>query len=68
MGQWAALEMAALSSFGAGSGMFGLPAMQRELPSSSSLRAVYIKWNGVWGVATATVIAVFLFFIGPGLP
>jgi len=67
MGQWAALEMAALSSLGAGSGMFALPEMQRGMESRGLSPAVYLNWSTAWGVATAAVIALFFFFIAPGL-
>ena len=66
MGHGAALGLAALSSFGAGSGLFGLPNMQRGMVSVVSSPTVYVEWSPAWGVATAAVIAAFLFLAERG--
>jgi len=47
--------------------MFGLPNMQRGMASRGSSPAGYLEWSAAWGVAAAAVIAIFFFFIGPGL-
>ena len=67
MGHGAVIGLAVASSFGAGSGMFGLPNMQRGMASRGFSPAVYLKWSAAWGVVAATVIVLFLFCIGPGL-
>ena len=67
MGHGAALGLAAASSFGAGSGMFGLPYMQRGRAPTQSSPSLYLKWSSAWGIVAAVVIAAFFFFIGPGL-
>jgi hypothetical protein len=67
MGRGSALALAALSSFGAGSGMFGLPNMQGKLVSREISPAVYLARSAAWGLAAATAIIAFLIFIGPGL-
>ena len=67
MGRGSALALAALSSFGAGLGMFGLPNTQTELVSRGVSPAVYLTWSAGWGLVLATVIMAFLIFIGPGL-
>jgi hypothetical protein len=67
MGHGAAIGMAVLSSFGAGTGMLFLPAMQFGIASKERSPTVYLNWSAAWGVAAAAVIAAFLFFIGPGL-
>ncbi len=66
-GHPAAIALAVASSFGAGSGMLGLPDMQRGMASRRSSPAVYVGWSAAWGVLAATVLVFFLFFIGPGL-
>ncbi len=63
----AALGLAAVSSFGAGSGMFGIPEMQRAMVLRTSSPTVYVNWNATWGVVAAVLIVGFLVFIGPGL-
>jgi len=67
MGQGAALILAAASSFGAGSGMFALPNMQRGMNSRGATAVSYLKWSAAWGIVAAAVITAFLFFIGPGI-
>lgn len=76
MGHGAALGLAFLSSFGAGSGMLGLPFMRRgefSPPTSQSrdmvhpMTAVCLQWSSGWGVVTAAVVVVFLVWIGAGL-
>ena len=67
MGQEAAIGLAAASSFGAASGLFGLPALQRGMVSKVPSPTIYISWSAAWGVVAAVVILLFLFFIGPGL-
>jgi hypothetical protein len=66
LGQGAALGLAALSSFGAGAGVFGLPAMQPGMAKRGTPPA-YVKWSAAWGVIAAAITALFLVFIGPGL-
>ncbi len=63
----AALGFAAASSFGAGSGMFGLPPMAQVMVSRGRLPAVYVYRSTAWGVVAAVVLVGFLTFIGPGL-
>ena len=63
----AALGFAAASSFGAGSGMFGLPGLQRGRAARLSLRALYLEWSTLWSIPAAVVIVAFLLFVGPGL-
>ena len=67
LGHAAALGLAAASSFGAGSGMFGLAPLGRRIRSGGSSPAVYLRWSTAWGVVAALVILIFLFFLGPGL-
>ena len=59
--------LALASSFGAGSGMFGLPPMSRQRSLSISAPAQYVQWNVPWGAIAGTVVLLFLFIIGPGL-
>lgn len=67
MGHGTALGLAAASSFGGGFGILRLPDMQQGLSSQESLPTLYLAWSAAWGVAAAGVIALFLFFMGPGL-
>ncbi len=67
LGRGSALALAALSSFGAGSGIFGLPTIQGESVPRGISSAVYLTWSAAWGLVAATVIMAFLIFIGPGL-
>ncbi len=67
MGHGAALTLAVASSFGAGSGMLGLPNLQLGIGPRGSSPTTYLKWSAAWGVVAATVIALFLTFICPGL-
>lgn len=67
MGHGVAVGLAAASSFGGNAGILGLPAMQREMASKEPSPTIYLKWSAAWGVASAVVIAAFLFLIGPGL-
>ncbi len=67
MGHGSALALAALSSFGAGSGMFGLPNLQSTLVATGAPRAVYLTWSAAWCLVTTAVVLAFLIFIGPGL-
>lgn len=67
MGHGSALALAALSSFGAGSGMFGLPHMGGEVRGKRVSAPAYLTWSAAWGLVAATVIMAFLIFIGPGL-
>lgn len=63
----AALGFAAAASFGAGSGMFGLPSLQRGLAARTSVHAFYVEWGALWSIAAAVVIMTYLLFIGPGV-
>ncbi len=67
MGHGATIGLAIASSFGAGSGLFSLPNTPRGMASPCGSPAVYLQWNAAWGVLAATVIVLFLSFIGPGL-
>jgi len=67
MGHGAAIGLAAASSFGAGFGLLRLPDMQRGMTPKNSLPAHYVAWSVAWGGAAALTIALFLFFIAPGL-
>ena len=67
MGRGSALALAALSSFGAGSGFFGLPHMQGESVSRGVSPAVHLQWSAAWGFIAALAIIAFLTLIGPGL-
>ena len=67
MGPHVALGFAAAGSFGSGSGLFGLPTMQRALSPPAPSQAIYLRWSAAWGILAAAVLALFLFFIGPGL-
>lgn len=62
-----AIEMALLSSFASGSGLFYLPYAQRRMTSAIPSQIAYVRWNGAWGIAGAFVVTIFLLFIGPGL-
>lgn len=61
------LGLALASSFGAGSGMFGLPPMSRYTSLRISPPAQYVQWNAAWGAVAGMVVLLFLFCIGPGL-
>jgi len=63
----AAIGLASASSFGAGLGMFGLPAMQRKMAIGAAQTSVYLRWSASWVLAAAVIVAGFLIFIGPGL-
>ena len=67
MGHGVALGLATTSSFGGGLGLLFLPAMQRGMASEASSPAVYLDRSAAWGAVAAGVIAIFLFFLGPGL-
>lgn len=67
MGHGAAIGFAAASSLGGGSGILGLPDMQRGMTSTGSQHSVYLEWNAAWGVAAAIVVVAFVMFVGPGL-
>lgn len=67
MGRGSALALAALSSLGAGAGMFGLPNMQGELVSREVSPAFYLTWSAAWSLVALIVTMAFLIFIGPGL-
>jgi hypothetical protein len=67
MGHGVAIGLAAASSFGSGLGILWLPDMQRGMASRNLPPGVYLSWSAAWAVAAAIVVAVFLFFIGPGL-
>ena len=59
--------LALASSFGAGSGMFGLPPMVHGRFLRNSSPAQYVKWSTAWGTIAGAVFLLFLFSIGPGL-
>jgi hypothetical protein len=61
------IGLAAASSFGAGLGMLGLPAMQRGVAIRAPGSTVYLGWSVTWVMAAALVVVAFLIFIGPGL-
>ena len=61
------LGLALASSFGAGSGMFGLPPMSRERSLRISAPAQYVQWSAAWGAIAGAFFLLFLFSIGPGL-
>jgi hypothetical protein len=67
MGHGTAIGLAAASSFGAGFGLLRLPDMQRGLAPRESSPSSYLTWNTGWGIAAAVTIALFIFFVGPGL-
>ena len=67
MGRGSVLLLAALSSFGAASGMFGLPNMQSTLVAPPVSPAVFLTWSTRWGLVAATTVLAFVRFIGPGL-
>ncbi len=62
-----AIEMASLSSFGSGAGLFYLPEAQRRMELATPSQTSYVRWNVAWGIAAAFVFTIFLFLIGPGL-
>jgi hypothetical protein len=59
--------LALASSFGAGSGLFGLPPMARRGLLGNSSPAQYVRWSAAWGIIAGAVFLLFLFKIGPGL-
>ncbi len=61
------LGLALASSFGAGSGMFGLPPMSRARALRISAPAQYVQWSAALGAVAGAVFLLFLFSIGPGL-
>ena len=61
------LGLALASSFGAGSGMFGLPPMSREKSFRISAPGRYVQWSAAWGAVAGTVVLLFLFCVGPEL-
>ena len=63
----AALGFALASTFGAGSGLFGLPNMQRRPAPPIRSAPIYLTWSAPWGVAAALVILAYLLFLGPGV-
>ena len=69
MGSHVALSFAAASSFGGGSGLFGLPTLQvRPDPKSPQTRPITcLTRSTAWAAIAALVLAFFLFRIGPGL-
>jgi hypothetical protein len=67
MGHGTAIGLAAASSFGGGFGLLRLPDMQRGLMLKSSSGTLYLTWNTPWGIAAAVTIALFLYFVGPGI-
>ncbi len=67
MGHGEAIRLAALSSFASGAGLFSLPDGHLQMTLRISSQTAYVRWSAAWGIATAFVVMVFLFFIGPGL-
>lgn len=67
MGGVTAIALAAASSFGAGFGLLRLPDIQRGLAPRESLPSVYVTWGTAWGIGAAVTIALFIFFVGPGI-
>ncbi len=59
--------LALASSFGAGSGMFGIPPMVRGRVLRDSTPAQYVRWSPAWGAVAGTIVLLFLFCIGPGI-
>ena len=57
MGPHVALGFAAASSFGSGSGLFGLPPMQRTAPLPASSRPSHLTWSTAWTATAAAVLA-----------
>ncbi len=62
-----ACEMAALSSFASGAGIFWLPEGAIRIPFAAAAQSAYLRWSRAWGIAAAVVVLVFLLFLGPGL-
>jgi hypothetical protein len=60
--------LAMASSFGAGSGIFGLPPMAHRRSLRTSSPAQYLRWSAAWGIVAGAVFLLFLCIIGPGLP
>ena len=67
MGHGAAMELALVSSFGAGSGMFGLPGIQHWFRARALPETDYLRWSAPWAFLAAAAITLFLVFVGPGL-
>ncbi len=62
-----AMGYAAASSFGAGSGLFGLPALQRHMHFANDEATPHLRWSTGWGVASLLVILLFVFLVAPGM-
>lgn len=62
-----ALELAALSSFGSGFGMVGLPDLLRRMATHSVVRPPYVEWSLPWVLGAAVGGALFVFVLGPGI-
>ena len=61
------IGMAVVSSFGAGSGMFGLPPMVRGAVAGQGSPTVPLTWSTTWGVLAGLVLVLFLRYVGPGI-
>jgi hypothetical protein len=62
-----AVGYAVASSLGAGSGLFGLPALQRGMHPADVEATSLLRWSTGWGVASLLVILLFVFRFAPGL-
>jgi hypothetical protein len=67
MGGLSAIGLAAASSFGGGFGLLRLPDMQRGLTVKADSPTAYLTWSMAWGTGAAITIALFVFFVGPGI-
>lgn len=67
VGRETAIEMAALSSFASGAGLFGLPDGHLRMSFLTPSETAYVTWSPAWCVAAALVVAIFFLFLGPGL-